>query len=264
MRRVTLWILLCLLSFTTPAYSHQRTRNVILIHGSWHGAWAWHVTASLLESAGYRVHVPDLPGHGIDGTQPAAVTLDSYVQTIATLLDSLPEPAALGGHSMGGVVVSQVGEARPNRVAKLVYVAGFMPMNGQTMQELLLADSDSLVPSSVVVNPTTGAIELLHDRVSALFYGETDARYVALARSLLRPEPIVPALTPVTLTASNYGRLPRYYVKTGNDRAITPAAQERMIQSQPCKRVYSIDSDHSPFFSRPHQLNAILQRVLHD
>jgi pimeloyl-ACP methyl ester carboxylesterase len=237
---------------------------VILVHGSWHGAWAWHETATLLESAGYRVYAPDLPSHGIDGTAAADVTLDSYVQKVTAILDSLSEPAILVGHSMGGVVISQTGEARPERVSKLVYVAGFMPMNGQTMQGLLLEDTGSMVPASVIVNAATGSIELRREQIKELFYGETAAQYVTLARSLLRADPILPAVSPVVLTPSNYGRLPRYYVKTGNDKAITPSAQQRMIQNQPCTHVYSMESDHSPFFSHPHQLNAILQRILSD
>lgn len=262
MRRVLQLFLVCLLISTPAAYAQARTRNVILIHGSWHGAWAWHATATLLESAGYRVYTPDLPAHGIDGTAPAAVTLDGYVQKVAAILDSLSEPAVLVGHSMGGVVISQAGEVRPQRVDKLVYVAGFMPMNGESMQGLLLEDTGSLVPSSVVVNAATGGIELRADRIRQLFYGETLPHFVTLANTLLRPDPIAPALTPVTLTASNYGRLPRYYISTTHDVAISPAAQARMIRNQPCTRVYSIDSDHSPFFSHPVQLHAVLLRIL--
>jgi pimeloyl-ACP methyl ester carboxylesterase len=218
----------------------------------------------MLESAGYNVYAPDLPAHGIDSTAPANVTLDSYVQKVTAILDDLSEPAVLVGHSMGGVIISQVGEMRPARVSKLVYLAAFMPMNGETMQSLLMQDSGSLVVSSVTVNTSTGAIDLIRDKVSDLFYGETDAKYVTLAKMLLKADPLMPAVTPVTLSTENYGRLSRYYIKTTNDKAITLAAQERMIQSQPCKRVYAIESDHSAFFSHPFALNAILQRILND
>jgi pimeloyl-ACP methyl ester carboxylesterase len=264
MRQLAYWFFLILLVCSSPAQAHARTRNVVLVHGSWHGAWAWHVTATMLESAGYNVYVPDLPAHGIDGTAPANVTLDSYVQKVTGILDGLSEPAVLVGHSMGGVILSQAGEMRPARVAKLVYLAAFMPVNGETMQSLLLQDAGSLVPSSVTVNTATMGIELIPDKVKALFYGETDARYVTLANMLLRADPLYPAVTPVTLTADNYGRLARYYIKTTNDMAISLAAQERMIERQPCRRVYPIESDHSPFFSHPQQLNAILQRILND
>ncbi|WP_461056300.1 alpha/beta fold hydrolase [Spirosoma arcticum] len=52
----------------------------VLVHGAWHGAWCWKKVTPLLEANGNRVLVPDLPGHGVDKTPPATVTLDDYVK----------------------------------------------------------------------------------------------------------------------------------------------------------------------------------------
>ena len=265
MKRHSMWLTVFLaLIWTSTVFAHGRTKNVVLVHGAWHGAWAWHVTASMLESSGYNVFVPDLPGHGIDGTAPAAVTLDAYVQKVVAILDSLPEPAVVVGHSMGGIVISQASEVRPNRVAKLVYLAAFMPMNGESGLSLASEDTGSMVLPNLIVDPASGTIDIQRDHIADIFYGESRSEYVTLARALLRPNPLWAVATPLTLTASNYGRLPRYYIRTSNDFAVTPTIQDRMLQSQPCKKVYSIESDHSPFFSHPHQLNAILQRILND
>ena len=38
--------------------------NIVLLHGSWHGAWCWHKVVPHLQAAGHGVHVPDLPAHG--------------------------------------------------------------------------------------------------------------------------------------------------------------------------------------------------------
>ncbi len=38
--------------------------NIVLLHGSWHGAWCWHKVVPLLQARGHQVHVPDLPAHG--------------------------------------------------------------------------------------------------------------------------------------------------------------------------------------------------------
>ncbi len=265
MKRHPMWLTVFLaLIWTNTVFAHGRTKSVVLIHGAWHGAWAWHVTASMLESSGYDVYVPDLPGHGIDGTAPAAVTLDAYVQKVVSILDSLSEPAVLIGHSMGGIVVSQTGEARPSRVAKLVYLAAFMPLSGQSALALASEDTGSMVLSNSIVDPANGTIDIRRDDIADTFYSESRPEYVTLASALLRPNPLGPVATPLVLTASNYGRLPRYYIRTSNDLAVTPAIQDRMIHSQPCKKVYPIESDHSPFFSHPRQLNAILQRILAD
>lgn len=50
----------------------------ILIHGSWHGSWCWSYLTPLLESAGYTVDSPNLPGHGEDLTPFTEITFNSY------------------------------------------------------------------------------------------------------------------------------------------------------------------------------------------
>ena len=42
----------------------------------------------------------------------------------------------LVGFSMGGVVVTQAASDRPDRVASLIFVAAFMPSNGQSLVDL--------------------------------------------------------------------------------------------------------------------------------
>jgi len=52
--------------------------NFVLVHGAWHGGWAWQPVASRLRAAGHRVWAPTCPGLGIDD-DPRGVTLAGYV-----------------------------------------------------------------------------------------------------------------------------------------------------------------------------------------
>ena len=36
-------------------------REIVLVHGAWHGAWCWERVVPLLEAAGHRAVVVDLP-----------------------------------------------------------------------------------------------------------------------------------------------------------------------------------------------------------
>jgi hypothetical protein len=63
---------------------------------------------------------------------------------------------------------------------------------------------------------------------------------------------------PVRITAERFGRVPRAYIETLRDRAVTPAAQRRMQSVLPCDPVFALDSDHSPFLSQPEALARIL------
>jgi len=49
--------------------------------------------------------------------------------------------------------------------------------------------------------------------------------------------------------------------ETLRDRAITHAAQRRMQSVLPCDPVFTLDTDHSPFFSRPDELVALLTKL---
>lgn len=56
-------------------------------------------------------------------------------------------------------------------------------------------------------------------------------------------------------------RVPRIYIKTLQDRMLKPEQQDMMIKRWPPLQVYSIDTDHSPFFSNPFVLTGLLVKV---
>lgn len=93
----------------------------ILIHGSWHGAWNWHKVVPLLEKAGHRAIAIEMPGHGLDKTPLAKVTLQSCTDSVCKVLDTLSEPAILVGHSRNGTVLSQTAEYRPEKISTLTW-----------------------------------------------------------------------------------------------------------------------------------------------
>jgi len=53
------------------------TENFVLVHGAWHGGWAWQPVASRLRAAGHRVWAPTCPGLGIDAGPAAAAAVHS-------------------------------------------------------------------------------------------------------------------------------------------------------------------------------------------
>jgi len=226
----------------------------VLIHGSWHGAWCWHKIIPLLEEAGQRVIAVDLPGHGRDWTPASAVTLQSYVDCVLEVLDAQTEPVILIGHSRGGIVISQVAEARPEKIKTLVYLAAFLIPNGEPMLATALSDSESLIVANLQVNEAEGWHMLQEQAFQAALYADCSESDLALARSLLTAEPNAPVATPLQLSAENFGRVPRVYIEALQDRGISPALQKKMYTATPCQLVLSMNTSHSPFFSAPHSL----------
>jgi pimeloyl-ACP methyl ester carboxylesterase len=225
----------------------------VLIHGAWHGAWCWHKLMPLLESHGHRVIAPDLPSHGIDRTPTASVSLRSYTDAVVALLDAAAEPVHLVGHSMGGLVITQAAEVRPEKVATLVYLAAFLLPNGTTLLERAQADSGEIIPN----------LEFAPDHVSACIrqealrgaaYADCSAADIALARSLLVPQAALPLMTPIETTPQGWGRVPRMYIECTEDRAITIGLQRAMQAELPCRQVITMATSHSPFLSAPREL----------
>jgi pimeloyl-ACP methyl ester carboxylesterase len=230
----------------------------LLIHGAWHGAWCWYKVVPRLENLGHRVIAPDLPSLGRERTPANRISLSLWRDFVCNILDAQPEPVILVGHSRGGIVVSEVAEHRPDKIRTLVYLTAFLPRDGECLFDLAAQATGSEVPPNMVMSPDSSTSTVRDEKIRSAFYGECSDEDVALARMLLQPEPTLPLSTPVHVTEANYGRVPRVYIECLRDRAITPPLQKQMCAATPCRRVLSIDTDHSPFFSRPDELVAHL------
>lgn len=226
----------------------------ILVHGAMHGAWCWHKIIPRLETSGHRVTAVDLPSQGIDRTPAQTVTLGRCVDRVCEILDTEKEPAILVGHTMGGAVISQTAEYRPNQVEMLVYVAAFLLKPGQSILHLAARDRRTQVLSNLYYSEDKVCTLFKTEALKHALYGDCGDEDIALAKSLLVPQPVGPSNEPVQLTEANFGRIPRVYVECLKDKAISPEIQKSMYTAMPCKQVLSIQSSHSPFFSRPDEL----------
>src|SRR5713101_6473680 len=128
----------------------------VLVHGAWHGSWCWEKVVPLLRQAGHQVETLDLPGHGQDRTPIHEITLATYTKRVCETLDAQAEPVILVGHSMGGIVITQVAEERPEKIATLVYLAAYLLQNGESLSQVASVDTDSLLLPIVMVNREQG------------------------------------------------------------------------------------------------------------
>jgi hypothetical protein len=76
-----------------------------------------------------------------------------------------------------------------------------------------------------------------------------------------RPQAVAPYTTPVEIDDAKLASIPRSYVLTERDQALSPALQRRMIRDHPCERVFELDADHAPFLSATDELVAALVEV---
>ena len=92
--------------------------DVLLIHGSCFGAWAWDGVIPALQARGHHARAIDLPGRG-----GAATTLAAQARAIS---DSPTAPTILVGHSAGGFAITAAAHLSP-MVTGLLFVAAYIP-----------------------------------------------------------------------------------------------------------------------------------------
>lgn len=232
----------------------------LLIHGSWHGAWCWEKVKPLLEAAGHQVLAPDLPGHGKDKTPLEGITLQSYIDCIATCLKTLDEPAIVVGHSMAGIVISQVAEYFPEKIKALVYIAGFMPQNGESLLSLARLQKLNKITANIRSVPQENAIYFPLEQMENFAYNTCPAGVFSRLEGRFCVEPYLPYVTPVCITRERYGQVPRIYILCEEDKAVLLSSQQRMLKQSPCS-AFTLACDHSPFYSDPEGLVELLLKL---
>lgn len=224
----------------------------VLVHGAFHGAWCWARLIPELEARGHRAVALDLPGLGDDRTPLAEVTLAGNVAAVLDVLAAEEEPVVLVGHSMGGVTIASAAEAEPGRVGLLVYLAAFMPRNGESVLSLSRspgARRETGPPAFARTSDGLGFVAL-PERARAVFYSRCSDRDVAYAIRRLRPQAYSVQKAEVALTEARYGSVPRAFFECLEDNAVSLSLQRHMVDRSPCP-VVSLATDHSPFFSAP-------------
>lgn len=98
--------------------------RLVLIPGFWLDASSWDDVVPVLTAAGHTVTPLTLPGVAADADR-TGITLRDHIDAVIAVVDGLdPDegPVVLVGHSGGGGVAHAVADARPDRVARVVYV----------------------------------------------------------------------------------------------------------------------------------------------
>lgn len=228
--------------------------DIVLVHGSYHGAWCWDRLVPELEARGHRVLTVDLP------ISDAAAGLAEYADAVEATVDGLTAPI-LVGHSMAGLVIPLVAER--HALAKLIFLAAFVPEPGVSLGEqrerepidgtvtLKTAEWTDLGDNVWMVGPNTA---------TELFYPDARPGDAAWAVSQLRPQAYRFMSEPSPLSA--WPDVPSRYIVCHDDVAINPhwcrsAARERLGTE-----AVEIAGAHSPFVTRPAELAELLHSLL--
>jgi pimeloyl-ACP methyl ester carboxylesterase len=96
--------------------------DIVLIPGFWLDGDSWADVTAPLKDAGHTVHPLTLPGLESRDADRGGISLRDHVDAVVSVVDSLQGPVILVGHSGGGALAHAVADARPDAVARIIYV----------------------------------------------------------------------------------------------------------------------------------------------
>ncbi|MBS0350210.1 MAG: alpha/beta hydrolase [Proteobacteria bacterium] len=235
----------------------EQKRTFVILHGGWQSSRGWKAVADLLNQAGFRVGLVDLPGHGSQAGIPFhKINLQTYVNYTCQIVQEFQKqgPVVLVGHSMSGMVISQV--AQNMMVDRLIYVTAFLPVNHERLVDIARHSPIIGISKNMVYNLKEKSISLDKAGLDRLFYNGCSFEVTEQALSRLQEQPVLPFYGRVYLTKEKFGAVPKYYVECTKDFSLSIKLQRSMQKRWPCG-IYSVEAGHCPFYSIPEVLTEI-------
>jgi pimeloyl-ACP methyl ester carboxylesterase len=234
----------------------------VIVHGAFQSADSWSQVATSLSSKGHKVVNVNLPGRNAQGSDAKAVSIAQYVDTVSAAVNAQSEPVTLIGHSFGGMTISMVGAALPQKIKQLVYVAAYVPISGESMQTLAASDkSNGFTEKSFVAAPDYSFATILQEDKARLFINDGNQdQQKAVIDAMLR-EPLGPIGTKVEFAQDKLDRVQKVYIRTTLDRTVSPTIQNMMINRAGIKQIIDIEAGHSPQNSQASKLADLLLQV---
>lgn len=245
---------------TTSREAAGGRRHYVLVHGAWHGAWAWRRLAPLLRQAGHTVTTPTLSGLGERAHHaPGRCGLDVHVQDIAQhlLMEDL-QRVVLVGHSYAGCVVSGVLAARTGRVAHAIYLDAFVPNDGQSLASFVppaaRADFEKLAATEGLVPPPPPAS--WGER-----WGVSDPTLLAWAQARITPHPALSFVQGVKGDPWADAAVKLSYLKCAQNPNPGFKQAAAAVQRNPRFRYAEVDGHHNVMLINPERLAEALLRL---
>lgn len=222
---------------------------IALVHGAFEDAHIWDGVSAKLQADGYRVINVDLPGRPSAPMAPNLVSNDVYRDTVLKAIGGESKPVVLVGHSFGGIAVTDVAEAAPEKIRTAVYLAAYLPQNGESMLSLAKEDRDSKAGPALKIDEAKGMISVDYAARADLFANGAPEGLRKVLPDLIIDEPLGPIATPVHVTAARFGKVDKVYIHTAQDQVVSPYLQAKMVAATPVRLEFTLNTGHTPFLT---------------
>lgn len=240
-----------LMSNTSLSESSQKSdlkpSTFLIVHGAWGGGWAFQQLESILRASGHNVLRPTMTGLGerVHLASPQ-ITLDTHINDILKVIEfERLEKFILVGHSYGGMVITAVADRVPQKIERLVYIDGHLPVNGESMFDLISQQRKA---------------DLL-ERAKTLGDGwNIPSPWPEGGKNV--PQPLATFQNAVKLKNSSLEGINGQYILTmepgATSDSFSGSAQRARSRNW---RYHELRTGHNPHWTMPHELAAILMSV---
>jgi pimeloyl-ACP methyl ester carboxylesterase len=226
----------------TPAQA-EPIKNVVIVHGAFADGSGFRRVVDILSKDGYTVTV----------VQEPLTSLADDIAATKRVLDLQQGPTLLVGHSYGGMVITEAGNA-PN-VVGLVYIAAFIPDQGQSALDLLsqapAANKDMRATKDgfLYIDPAAFPTDFAADVPAA------EANFMAHSQMMLAK---AAASAPVTTAAWHQKK--SWALVATRDRNINPDL-ERSMAKRAGSETIEVPASHAVYVSKPKDVARLIERA---
>jgi pimeloyl-ACP methyl ester carboxylesterase len=230
--------------------------TIVLVHGAWADASSWTPVIERLQKAGYTVDAPPNPLQGL--------AYDSAY--IASYLKQISGPVILVGHSYGGAVITDAATGDAN-VKALVYIAGWAPAKGETLEGLNDSKLGQEIPAlPLIATPYTEQDGTPTDELTITpadfpyyFVDNELPAYEADALAAEQRPLSVLALTQASTTPA-WKTIPSWYMVADGDRAIAPNL-ERFMAKRMHAHTVDVNGPHLLMLTNPGAVTHLIEEA---
>lgn len=224
----------------------------VLVHGAWHTGELLEEVAAPIRASGHVVHTPTIAGN-----RPGDAKTTGLAEAIASIVDYVEgnglSDIVLLGHSYGGMVITGVADAVPQRIRRLVYWNAFVPNNGECLNDMVPPHYVELF-DQISSQSADNSVVLPFPIWREAFFNDGDAASAKAAYDRLNPHPYATFTDRIALKSNPAEwQMGKSYINCTEDTALPHGHgwHPRLSQKLGLYRLVQTPGGHELSFTNP-------------
>jgi len=248
-------ILLVLVAFSINTYAQNKDDKptFVLVHGAWHGGWAWKEVKANLSKENYTVYTPTLSGlgehkHNLNDS----ISLKTHILDIINLIlmEDLHN-VALVGHSYAGAVITGVADSIPKRLNQLIYLDAMLVHDGES--PITSEPLDEQLKKKKILGKKKH-----FQPISSRYFGITDSVQVKWVDERLTPQPYQTFGQTLHLNNDFGNGVPLVYIACVKPQLEVLKPRSDKLQNDSSWEYLTLHTGHDAMITMPDELTQML------